>query len=66
MKILSFLTVFVFFTGCSSIKDCAVSPRVEVKIEKQDNKESTEQKEKSTLETVKEVVEPGAQLTCRY
>lgn len=66
MKILSILTVLVFFTGCSTIKDCAVSPRVEVKIEKQDNKESTEQKEKSTLETVKEVVEPGALLTCRY
>ena len=68
MRILSILATLVFLNGCVSIKDCAVAPKVEIKVEKQDNKDSkeTEQKDKSTLETVKEVVEPGAQLVCRY
>jgi len=68
MRILLILTVLVFLNGCVAIKDCAVAPTVEIKIEKQDNKDSkeNEQKDKSTLETVKEVVEPGAQVVCRY
>ena len=68
MKLLSSLSILVLLNGCVSINDCAVAPKVEIKVEKQDNKDSkeTEQKDKSTLETVKEVVEPGAQLVCRY
>jgi hypothetical protein len=68
MKSLSILVTLIFLHGCVAIKDCAVAPTVEIKIEKQDNNNSkeTEQKNKSTLETVKEVVEPGAQVVCRY
>ena len=71
MRSLSALITLVFLTGCVTIKDCAVAPKVEIKIEKQDNNDNknskdTEIKEKSKLETVKEIVEPGAQVICRY
>ena len=71
MKLLSALSILVLLNGCVTIKDCAVAPKVEIKIEKQDNNDNknskdTEIKEKSKLETVKEIVEPGAQVVCRY
>ena len=70
MKLLSALSILVLLNGCVAIKDCAVAPKVEIKIEKQDNNnkdsKDTDVKEKSKLETVKETVEPGAQVVCRY
>ena len=68
MKIFAVLLILIFLNSCTTVRDCAWNPKVQVKVNKPDNKDpkDTEVKEKSTLETVKEIVEPGAQVVCKY
>ena len=66
MKIFAVLLILIFLNSCTTVRDCAWNPKVQVKVNKPDNKDPTDVKEKSTLETVKEIVEPGAQVVCRY
>jgi hypothetical protein len=68
MRLLLILVVSVLLTNCS-VKDCKWQPNVQIKIENKDNKEGTEQKSKSAIDTVKDLkegVEPGARMVCNY
>ena len=63
MRITITLIISIFLMSCSTIKDCGVKPNVDIVIK---NDQKTGEETRTTVDVIKDSVQPGGQVNCTF